>query len=65
MDEEREEDGKAQPWIGVVSGEGDEAFGEFVQGYCHAGLQANGEKGIGGDVVVVLSTIRQLRVVRG
>ena len=32
----------------------DETFREFVQRYCETGLEAYGEKGVGGDMVVVL-----------
>lgn len=53
MDEESEEDGDAQAGIGVVGCVGDEAFWDFVEGDCDAGLEADGEEGVGGDVVVV------------
>ena len=53
MDEEGEEDGEAEAWVRVVGGVGDEAFGEFVQGYGDGGLEADGEEGILGDVVVM------------
>lgn len=54
MDEEGEEDGEAQARVGVVGGVGYEALGEFVQGYGDGGLQADGEEGVLGDVVVVI-----------
>jgi hypothetical protein len=41
----------------VIGGIGDEPLGELVQCYGHTGLQANGEKSIGRDMVVVLNTI--------
>ena len=53
MDEEGEEDGEAEARVGVVGGVGDEAFGEFVEGYGDGGLEADGEEGVLGDVVVV------------
>ena len=53
MDEEGEEDGEAEAWVRVVGGVGDEAFGEFVEGYGDGGLEADGEEGVLGDVVVV------------
>lgn len=37
----------------MVGGVGDETFGEFVQGYREGGLEADGEEGVGGDMVVV------------
>lgn len=37
----------------MVGGVGYEAFGEFVEGYGDGGLEADGEEGVGGDVVVV------------
>ena len=54
MDEEGEEDGDAEGGVGVVGRVGDEAFGEFMQGDSDAGLEADGEEGVGGDVVVVV-----------
>jgi len=54
VDEEGEEDGEAEGGVGVVGGVGDEAFGNFVQGDCCACLEAEGEEGVGWDVVVVL-----------
>lgn len=54
MDEEGEKDGEAQGGVSVVGCVGDEAFGDFVEGDGDAGLEANGEEGVGGDVVVVL-----------
>ena len=53
VDEEGEEDGEAEFGVGVVGGVGDEALGEFVQGDGDGGLEAEGEEGVGGDVVVV------------
>lgn len=54
MDEEGEEDGEAEGGVGVVGCVGDEAFGDFVEGDGRAGLEADGEEDVGGDVVVVL-----------
>lgn len=53
VDEEGEEDGHAEGWVRVVRGVGDEAFGEFVERDGDGGLEADGEEGVGGDVVVV------------
>lgn len=58
MDEEGEEDGESQSGIRVVGGVGYEAFGDFVQGDGGGCLEADGEEGIGGDMVVVLSWVR-------
>ena len=67
MDEEGEEDGEAEARVGVVGGVGDEAFGEFVEGYGDGGLEADGEEGVLGDVVVVvlLLLLLLLLVLRG
>jgi hypothetical protein len=54
VDEEGEEDGEAEARVGVVGRVGYEAFGDFVESDCGAGLQADGEEGVCGDVVVVL-----------
>lgn len=54
MDEESHEDSEAEFRIGVVGGEGDEPFGQFVKGDSDGGLEADGKEGVGGDVVVVL-----------
>lgn len=53
MDEESEEDGDAEAGVGVVGSVGDEAFWDFVEGDGDACLEADGEEGVGGDVVVV------------
>ena len=54
VDEEGEEDGEAEGGVGVVGGVGDEALGDLVQGNCCACLKAEGEEGVGWDVVVML-----------
>lgn len=54
MDEEGEEDGEAEGGVCVVGCVGYEAFGDFVEGDCAAGLQAYGKEDVGWDVVVVL-----------
>jgi len=54
VDEEGEEDGEAELGIGVVGGVGDEAFGELVQGDGDGGLQADGEEGVCGYVMVMV-----------
>lgn len=54
VDEEGEEDGEAQRGVGVVGCVGYEAFGDFVQGDCGAGLEADREENVGWHVVVVL-----------
>lgn len=53
MDEQRQKDRKAKLGVRVVGGIGDEAFGQFVQGDGDGGLQADGEEGIGRDVVMM------------
>lgn len=54
MDEEGHEDGEAEFWVCMVSGVSDETFGEFVEGNGGGGLEADGEEGIGRDVMMVL-----------
>ena len=54
MDEEGEEDGEAEGWVGVIGCVRDEALGYLMQGDCARGLEAEGEKDIGGDVMVVV-----------
>lgn len=58
MDEEGEEDGEAEGWVGVVGGVGDEAFWDFVERDGGGGLEADGEEDVGGNVVVVLRRVR-------
>lgn len=41
----------------MVGGVGDEALGDFVQRDSGGGLQADGEKDVVGDVVVVLGRV--------
>lgn len=53
MDEEGKEDGETERGVCVVCGVGDEAFWDFVQGDCGAGLEADGEEDVGRDVVVM------------
>lgn len=53
MDEESEEDGDTEAGVSVVGSVCDEAFWNFVEGDGDASLEADGEEGVGGDVVVV------------
>ena len=54
VDEEGHEDGEAEVGVCMVGGEGDEAFGEFVQGDGDGGLETNAEEGVCGDMMMVL-----------
>jgi len=57
VDEEGEEDGEAEGWVGVIGCVRDEALGYLMQGDCARGLEAEGEKDIGGDVMVVVVVV--------
>lgn len=54
MDEEGHEDVEAELGVGVVCGVGDEAFGELMESDGDGGLKADGEEGVGGNMMVVL-----------
>ena len=64
VDEEGEEDGEAEGGVGVVGCVGDEALWDLVQGDGGGGLEADGQEGVGGDVVVVLGWVGGVRGVR-
>lgn len=54
MYEKSHEDSEAEFGVGMVGGEGDEAFRQLVQCDGNGGLEADGKESVGVNVVMVL-----------
>lgn len=55
VDEQGHEDVEAQGWVDMVRSVGDEALWKLVEGYGYGRLQSNRQKGVGWDMVMMLS----------